>query len=946
MFSDPAFPTTPNERRVLLLPPTTRDAAAIQKLFAGEKIASCLCTDIAALCEQISDGVGIILVSEESLAAGHRGLMDCVRNQPVWSDLPIIVLSRSGAESPNLNPIIGNLGNVTVLERPVRITTLLSVVRSSLRARERQYQVRGHLAERAHAEAQLRSSEASFRQLADSMPQIVWAARPDGMLDYYNSRWFEYISKDPTQIPEARWDLYIHPDDLPQAYQTWQAALTHGTSYSVEFRVRGASAEYRWFLARALPVKDSAGNIIRWFGTCTDIHDHKLAEADLRRGREQVELVVKGANAGVWYCPLPFDQLIWDDKVKEHFHLPPDANVTIETFYQRLHPEDRERTRAAIDASIAQQRSYEIEYRTVSVDGKAIKWIRASGRGFYDSAGNPTRFDGITIDLTERLRAEKALRESEELHRAVLAALDEGVTLHDEKGTIVLANASAERILGLTLAQLQGRDSFDRRWRSIAEDGSDLTGDQHPPQVALRTRQPVTNFVMGIHRPDGLLVWISVNSIPLLDKLTGQVTRLVTSFFDVTARRQIEKDRERLLDSERAARGESERAGRMKDEFLATLSHELRTPLNAILGWAQIIKANPASADDVTEGMEIIERNARAQTRIIEDLLDMSRIVSGKVRLDVQRIDLESVVSAAVETLRPAAVAKGVSLQAVLDTSAQMVSGDPNRLHQVFWNLLTNAVKFTPRGGRIQVLLERVRSHVEVAVIDSGEGIDSAFLPHVFDRFRQADASTTRRHGGLGLGLAIVKQLVELHGGSVKAASSGRGQGATFTISLPLTAVQPSPGGGGGEHARQHSSALPLLRRPEPRESIAGVRVLVVDDELDARGMLQRLLQDSNAIVTTAASAAEALERLKLERPDVLVSDIGMPGEDGHSLIRRVRLLTPEEGGRTPAMALTAYARGEDRTRAIRAGFQMHVAKPVEPSELIALVASLAGRHE
>ncbi|HSU69123.1 MAG TPA: ATP-binding protein [Tepidisphaeraceae bacterium] len=405
------------------------------------------------------------------------------------------------------------------------------------------------------------------------------------------------------------------------------------------------------------------------------------------------------------------------------------------------------------------------------------------------------------------------------------------------------------------------------------------------------------------------------------------------------------REREALLAAERAARTEAERAGRVKDEFLATLSHELRTPLNAIFGWSQILRTTEASAEDLAEGLGTIERNARAQAQIIEDLLDMSRIINGNIRLDVQRVDLLPAIEAALETVRPAAEARDIRIHTVLDSStAAMVSGDPGRLQQVFWNLLSNSVKFTPRGGRMQVLLERVASNLEISVIDSGEGISADFLPHVFDRFRQADASTTRRHGGLGLGLAIVKQLVELHGGTIRARSPGPGQGATFVVSLPMTILHhdpnlpPLP-------ARRHPAASPAwLSTDREKVKLEGVNVLVVDDEPDARDLIRRLLEGSHATVVTASSAAEALEVFRRSPPSVLVSDIGMPHEDGYALIRAVRALDPAQGGQTPAVALTAYARSEDRVRALHHGFQMHVAKPVEPTELLTVIAALAGR--
>jgi CheY-like chemotaxis protein/nitrogen-specific signal transduction histidine kinase len=399
-------------------------------------------------------------------------------------------------------------------------------------------------------------------------------------------------------------------------------------------------------------------------------------------------------------------------------------------------------------------------------------------------------------------------------------------------------------------------------------------------------------------------------------------------------------EREQLLRSELAARTEAERVSHVKDEFLATLSHELRTPLNAILGWSQLLRRGSEHKDDLEEGLKTIERNARVQTQIIEDLLDMSRIISGRIRLDVQRVDLTHVIESALDTVKPAADAREIRVVKMLDPSAATISGDPGRLQQVFWNLLSNAIKFTPRGGRIQILLQRVNSHIEVSVSDTGEGINPEFLPHVFDRFRQADPSTTRRHGGLGLGLAIVKQLVELHGGSIVASSAGHGQGATFTVNLPLTVLHVEP----PQSDRRHPRAIATQPSEAAHTTLKGVKVLVVDDEPDARALVKRLLEDCQATVVTASSAAEAIEAYRNDIPTVLISDIGMPDEDGYSLIRKVRAIDRTRGQTTPALALTAYARTEDRMQAIRSGYQMHIAKPVEPAELTTVVAALAGR--
>ncbi len=401
------------------------------------------------------------------------------------------------------------------------------------------------------------------------------------------------------------------------------------------------------------------------------------------------------------------------------------------------------------------------------------------------------------------------------------------------------------------------------------------------------------------------------------------------------------QERDFLLEAERAARTEAERVSFLKDEFLATLSHELRTPLNAILGWSQLLLARAGEDTDLREGLAVIERNTKIQTQLIEDLLDMSRIISEKIRLDVQRVDLQDSINAAVESVRHSADAKDIRLQLVLDPLAGPVRGDPNRLQQCFWNLLANAIKFTPKGGKVQVSLERVNSHVEVCVVDDGRGIEPEFLPHVFERFRQADASTTRRYGGLGLGLSIVKQLVELHGGSIRAKSAGEGKGATFCIELPLMVVHPPDLRGSAGHPRATKGTAAAADHP----SLEGISVLAVDDEPDARNLLKRLLEDCGARVYLAASAKEGLAILQHQLPDMIISDIGMPGQDGYEFIKQVRRLSPEQGGRIPAAAFTAFARAEDRTRALRAGFQTHVAKPVEPTELTAVVASLATKR-
>ena len=403
--------------------------------------------------------------------------------------------------------------------------------------------------------------------------------------------------------------------------------------------------------------------------------------------------------------------------------------------------------------------------------------------------------------------------------------------------------------------------------------------------------------------------------------------------------------------AEQEAREAAESANRMKDDFLATLSHELRSPLNAMLGWLKLLRTRKFDETTTARALETVERNAKAQAQLVEDLLDVSRIIQGKLRLNVRPVELVPVIEAALDTVRPAAEAKSIRLQPVLDPAAEQVSGDSDRLQQIIWNLLSNAIKFTPKGGRVQIRLQRINSHVEIAVTDTGKGISPEFLPHVFERFRQADSSITRSYGGLGLGLAIVRNLVDLHGGSVDVESPGEGQGATFIVKLPLIAVSRSV----NESERVHPTvggSLPFDGTPR----LDNLRILVVDDEADARELLVQILTECGAVVVAVKSADEvitALDEQTSERYDILISDIGMPENDGYTLLRRVRRceaacrqtsLPLSQGGRIPAVALTAYARTEDRKAALLAGFQAHVAKPVEPGELIAVIANLTGR--
>lgn len=521
------------------------------------------------------------------------------------------------------------------------------------------------------------------------------------------------------------------------------------------------------------------------------------------------------------------------------------------------------------------------------------------------------------------------LRQSEVYRNAIIESALDSIIAMDQHGRIVEFNPAAERTFGYRRKDVIGR--------TVAE-------TVIPPRLREAHRRGLATFVetgagpvmgkrveMPAMHADG-----SEFPVELAITVTRQGTDAIVFIAylrDITERRQAECEREQLLASERAARSEAERAARLKDEFLAVVSHELRTPLQAILGWATVLRDPRIDAQALAQGMETLERNARAQAKIIDDLLDMNRIIAGKVRLDVQHVDLPALVEAALETVRPAAATKSIRLQQALEPLARPIRGDPGLLQQVVCNILSNAIKFTPAGGAVRVELERVDSQIEIRVKDTGQGIDPAFLPHVFQRFRQADASITREQRGLGLGLAIVQHLVGLHGGAVLVESPGIEQGSTFTVVLPLDAVL---------EPRAGSPADRAASAPRAPLTLQGIRVLVVDDEADGRELIAHVLQALEAEVYTVGCAKEALDMLERHRPHVLVSDIGMPGHDGYELIRNVRALDAESGGGTPAVALTALARPEDRQQALASGYQMHVAKPVEPSELAHVIASLA----
>ncbi|MFN2510021.1 MAG: ATP-binding protein [Pyrinomonadaceae bacterium] len=534
-------------------------------------------------------------------------------------------------------------------------------------------------------------------------------------------------------------------------------------------------------------------------------------------------------------------------------------------------------------------------------------------------------------NITDPKRTQEGLRTSEIRYRRLFEAARDGILIlnaHTLKITDV--NPFMTELLGYSRDEFLGKELWQIGFFSDKKASQDAfrqvqaKGYLRYDDLPLRTKKGKTQeveFVSNVYKEHGQQV-------------------IQCNIRDITKRKRAEDERALLLESAQAARAEADLANDIKDEFLALLSHELRTPLTSILGWSQMLTDVKLDEEASKRALEIIVRNARSQRQLIDDLLDISRIITGKLRLEVRPTELASIIEAAVDNVRPAADARSIDLQISSDPGISPISGDPDRLQQIIWNLLTNAIKFTPKGGRVQVRFERIRSHVEITVKDTGQGIAPELLPHVFDRFRQCDSSSTRRHSGLGLGLSIVRQLVELHGGTVTAESPGAGEGTTVKVILPLISVHRE------QSKEEMTRSLVENQRPfVPQPTLNDLRVLVVDDEPDARELITAVLAGRGAKVISVGSGDEALVEIGLHPFDVMVSDIGMPQMDGYTLIKKVRQLPSDRGGRIPAAALTAYAGVEDRMRVLSAGYQMHIPKPVEPAELATVVGSIALRY-
>ncbi len=721
------------------------------------------------------------------------------------------------------------------------------------------------------------------------------------------------------------WQERIHPDDQQRVDDHFIASMTNGNRYRIEYRVRHKDNRYLWVLDQGFAVKDENGQVVRVVGSSSDITEQHAAlrerqqiEINLRDSEERIRLATSAAELGMWFWNITTNELTWTEKCQQLFGLSPEAEMGYEIFLRCIHPEDCQVIQEAIARSLEEKVDCDIEYRSLWSDG-SVHWIAAKGRVFYDAEGKAVRLMGTAQDITQRKQVENNLRQREAQLRRLVDSNIIGI-MFATPDYITEANEAFLEMVGYTREEvLAGKV---RR--------------QHitPPEYHVLDRQGIeqlltvgicTPFEKEYIRKDGSRIPILIGGA-LVEK---DPASWICFILDLTPRKQLEKTLRQQAE-------ELKQANRNKDEFLAILSHELRSPLNPILGWSSLLKSRKFDEATTNRALETIERNAQLQIQLIDELLDVSRIIRGKLNLTFATVNLASVIDAALETVRLIAQTKSIQIKIQLDANVVKVLGDYYRLQQVIGNLLSNAVKFTPPNGSVEVSLSlssKLTSHSAlIKVKDTGLGISPEFLPHVFEYFRQADSSTTRKFGGLGLGLAIVRHLVELHGGTVRADSPGIGKGAVFTVRLPVMKESGATGKaeGVGKAGEKFNSSL-----------LRGLRILIVDDDIDTREFLHFFLQQNGALITAAASVTEALAKIAQTVPNLLISDLGMPEMDGYSLIRLLRAMPKEEGGEIPAIALTAYAGESDRDRVLAAGFQKHIAKPVKPTELLTSIADL-----
>jgi len=824
-----------------------------------------------------------------------------------------------------------------------------------------------NITHRKQAEEPLLRSEARFRALFDQAAVGMVEFDTCGAVTQANETFCRIVGRPKSEIVGVTSAHYTHPADVKIGQENVRLIETQAASRaSFEKRYIRSDGTLVWARATLSPLYDSRGQLMSLMGIIEDISEQKSAEDRMRFLMQLSDTVrplvdpdeIVATTARLLGEFLDVDRCAYAEVEADQETMNLVGNYTrgVKSIVGKLKFADfgsqvlelmrNDQPYVVYDIDSHQPSVDIAAYRATQIQAVICVPLHKGGKFVATMAvhqNQPRVWSSDEIQIVravatrcwesiERARVSRQLQEREQRYRTFVDTVSSVVWLCDAEGRIISQNPSWGGFTGQSSEEYQGygwlnaihpedRQRTAQVWRNAVETGQMYECDYR------------------LLRYDGEYRHVIARGAPVRTP-DGKIKEWVGNCSDNHDERLLIEQNALLLESERAARTEAERTGHMKDEFLATLSHELRTPLSAILGWAQLLQHAEITGDEAREGLVTIERNARVQSQLIDDLLDMSRIISGKIRLEVQTVDVAAAINAAIDTVRHSATAKRITIHTVLDSSAGPIAGDPHRIQQIVWNLLSNSIKFTPADGKIEVMLRRISSHVEISVSDSGVGIAPEFVPYVFERFRQADASTSRRFGGLGLGLAIVKQLVELHGGSVQATSAGEGKGSTFTVQLPISLTlsreeEPAKTNLARANITSKSNARPWLQ-----PNLNGVHVLVIDDERDARELARRILSECQATVITAASGTDALEVLGQTKPDVIISDIGMPGLDGFELMRRVRAL----GHTIPAAALTAFARSEDRTQALLAGFQTHITKPVDPRELMATVATLVGR--
>ena len=722
-------------------------------------------------------------------------------------------------------------------------------------------------------------------------------------------------------------------EDAPKVDEEFRKSVTEKTNFDAEFRIRDSKGEIRWNNCTGQPQLDENGNVTHVVGFCRDITENKKNELAIRDSESFVRTILDSLPAHISVLDktgvIVAVNLAWQNFARDNCAIEQIAATGIgqnylkvcemSAVFEETTKDVVENLRAVLDGELQE---FSVEYPCHSPHEE--RWFILQASAMQDGAVISH------IDISARKRAETELKNSEEFNRSIFENSPDCVKVLELDGTLHSMNSN-----GLCILEIDDFTLFDGKPWSDFWEGEE---NEIAYQAVETARSGKTARFEGFCKTaKGTLKYWDVSVAPIFDS-NGKPIRLISTSRDISERREGEKEREILLENEKTARRDAEIANRLRDEFLATVSHELRAPLNSILGWGRLLQKGQLDEPTTEKAISTIVRNAESQNRLIEDLLDVSRIISGKLRLEVMTIKPINIVESALETVRPAADAKGISIQISGETDVSHISGDPNRLQQVVWNLLSNAIKFTPQDGEVKLEIERSDDFVEIRVKDSGIGLKEEFLPYVFDRFRQADASSIRKFGGLGLGLAIVRHITEMHGGTVHAESAGENQGSTFIVRLPLIVQSDED-----DEAMEARSKIQTIE-PDTELQLNGMLILVVDDEEDTRQLLVQSLTFYGATVITADSAQTAFTEILDKNPDLLVSDIGMPDEDGYSLIRRVRALPDKQHNAIPAIALTAFTRAQDRMRTLTSGYQNHVSKPVEPDELATVIASLTGR--